>query len=419
MPVGESFQREQSWGNSGGSTVQLLLTQNRNEDLLSWLTDGLPTTFLTDVTLAIWRPGSTTVVSSDETTRNRVVGFGCLQDTFLAAYVSALMDDGLLSLGAPVATYLGDVGDISPNILVSHLLSKSSGIWPSESVALSTSTTWTDFCRNAKPTSTRFPPGLVVTHSIFERVLLLELVRRIVGESPYGAIVRRLFHRSADALTQRPSGAFSECYSEMQGTMDDLVTFLHKADQSSWWDLIGRAAGSVPLYETRCPKSWAATSMGLGLFQLGNGLWGQDGDAYGSFLGLRLCPTTRTAVAGIFGTPFARDHVLGRTCADLFGLASPQRDGRLGTLNRLDAGSLRGEYQGMGSMRLSVEYDGVQLNFPTQNTRMNLPADIHPDGSLTARWAGPTFWLEPRALPGGLAIRFSRHIFLKEDSDLA
>jgi len=333
----------------------------------------------------------------------------------LGAYACTLIDEGLLSLDDPVAAYLREVEAPPRTILVSHLLSKSSGLWPKESAALSVSADWSDFCRNVKLGSPRFPPGLIVTHSLFERILLVELLRRVGTGAPYAAMARHFFGCAADNVTRQPSGAFHECYLDMLGTIDDLVMFLDRAGHTSWWDQIGQSAGAVPQFQAPCPKDWVATASGLGLFQFGNGLWGQDGDSNEGFLGLRLCPSSRTAVVGIFGTPFARDHILGRINADLFGVAPPERDGRLGTLNHQDPAALPGLYQGRGAMRFSVEYDGTQLNFPTQDSRRNLPADIHPDGSLTARWAGPTFWLEPRMLPGGdIGIRFSRHFYVKE-----
>jgi CubicO group peptidase (beta-lactamase class C family) len=335
----------------------------------------------------------------------------------LAVLLSALADEGVLSLDDPIRDHLpellGTVRDGEVPRLV-DLLSHSTGFWtdkppPEQAVSLD----WAGFCRLLVP---RFAPGRMSLHSLLDRVLMLKVAERALGRPVYLELRDRFFAGSQTFTLQSPDGPLAGLCSELHGSLADIGSFLNEATKTSWLDRI-RTGAAQPITQAPNVRPWAPVADGLGLFRLANGILGQDGDhATRGFVGLRVSPSSRTAVLGHFASSVVRDHVLNRLVSDLMGVAPPVKNPVLGNLNGFEPGDLPGVYQAIAGMRLGLEVADGQLRISTSNMLRPIPAQIEPDGTLTGRWAAPNLWVESQSVgrEGLIGFRFGKNLYVKD-----
>jgi CubicO group peptidase (beta-lactamase class C family) len=367
---------------------------------------------------AIWEEGRFIPLTS-EGPNGPPVALGCLQDTMISALFCALADDRVLSLDDLVDEHLPELSgtfDGSEMPRLSHLLSHSAGLWVDKPDNGTTILEWPDFCRRLVSAVPRFPPGQMSVHSLLDRILLLKVAERALGRSAYEELRARFFSTSHTMELPPPPSPLMHCYSEVHGSLATCAEFLGRATRTSWPDRV--AAGTMrAITQASNVRPWAPVAAGLGLFRSANGILGQDGD-YPSlgFVGLRLSPSFQTAVLGQFRSSVSRDYVLNRIVSDLVDVPAPSKSPVLGDLNGFEPSQLQGVYRGMGGAQLHVAVADGQLRIAASRELRPLVADIHPDGTLTGRWAAPNLWIEIQSLNKDdfVGLRFGKHLYLKE-----
>lgn len=401
------------------SVVQSFVAKGRVHDLLAWASEDLIDGSKRGFSLAVHLPDRSMVASTPETSAARFM-YRCFQDAVIAAMIVALAHDGALSLEDPAASYVPELFGLRAHdcpIRLSHLLSRSSGLWleaPPPKIQLLKE--WAEFCAVFAPAVPRFTPGTVVTHTLIERLILLQILRRVLRDDPYSAMQERFFANSGSMRFRTPEGPFNRCYAEIEGAQTDVASFVEQAFHSPWIDCLP-GAEARPIVQHARAKDWAPVGEALGLFVLANGIWGRDGDDPSTgFLGFRLSPVYRTAVFGHFRTPYQRERVLGRVCSDLMDVAYQPRTHLLGHLNGIAAADLAGPYKGVGG-HLAIEVDGpdrLVLKFGASGQQA-LSAQIGSDDSLSGKWATQGLWIEPQTFCDGqtLGFRFGKHLYLR------
>lgn len=390
-----------------------MLRDGRLDDLNAWLVKGFPCSAVGPFSAAIWQDGCFTPLIGNS---NSPYPVACLQEPMIGALFCALVDEGVLSLDDPAGGYLPELFGHSDLVRISHLLSHSTGLWvDKQERGDNTPLAWSDFCELLMPVVPRFPPGRVCAPSLLDRILLLKVAERAIGQSPYAELTDRFFSSPNTIDLQPPGGSLARSFLEVHSSLAAYADFLNRATQTSWSDRLAGAMRDI----TQAPivRPWAPVADALGLFRLANGILGQDGDhpRFG-YVGLRLSPSCQTAVIGHFHSSVGRDHVLNRLTSDVMGIPPPPKSSVLGDLNAFDPMELPGTYQGVWGSQLHIDVKDNQLELSASREVRPFVAHIQPDGALTGRWAAPNLWIEPQSLGcnGLVGFRFAKHLYVKD-----
>jgi hypothetical protein len=383
------------------------------EDRLSWVK--------APYSMAVWADERHAIYSTCDKI-DQPIRLGCLQDFLLGILASQLEHEGHFSLSQSAIEFLPQqlvASTFGGQLTLSHLLARASGVWNGKPLTAGATVDlddWSAFERYCCPIDPQFAPGSLVTHTLFERLLFLRIVTIATRRDPYAILSERLFPSGPAFLVEKPQTPFQRCYRELISSVGDLCSLLNQPVAGRWMERLVSSEEVYPIARHDNVKPWAPIGSLLGLFKLGNGLWGQDGDnPTGDHVGIRLHPSRRIAVIGSFPSLFLRDQILSHLCSDLMGVAPPTREGTHGNLRGVAASDLVGTYHGTLGHQLRISIDGQDISIKMGPSDTSIALRIEESGDLTGRWISNNLWIEPLELDEGrqLVLAFGRNPYLK------
>lgn len=404
--------------------VESCIARSETAALRKWLLEKAPRGSESDFEIVIATPDGTISVHSSDAYANQRIPMGCLQDAMLGAFATALADDGIVELDESIGKFLPKLmheAEPAKNIRFSDLLSHSSGVWIGSLANLDVDVaTWDDFCAYLSSSGVRFPPARVVTYSLIERMILVKTLEHVLNENPFDVLRAKLLDANSGIEFVPMGGDSGNGLGEVHGRLRDFLDFFHRSRATSWFERLNTGQFDREFVNHPIGKSWAPRKVSLGMFRLGNGVWGQDGGTPADgFLGFRVSARGDKLVVGRFRSPFERERILARVCEDMMELPAGTDPTLMGDLNGFDLPAIQGEYEGFFGATLFVDVSEGQCVIKAhKNDETAMPLKVGKAGQLSARWAIQNIWVEPQHIgifrePG---IRIGQQIFLKKIS---